>query len=254
MTTNTTLTECVYDPLAAHAVQGFDVWLYIAYTAILLSYININILVFRFWLIISAIFFILWGFAPERAIQLDSVLFNLVYIVINIIYSIPLARQVWPVKLTEFEDEIYRRDFHEQMNRKQFKRFINEFKQQSLGVNNTQLCSANNDFEHLIYIAKLEPGWKIILNRDGENKVNELMEGAWIGTIEYMSDMERKPTDPLFKWVVSAMLIEDRGEDGEIKYQGTQSDQKFIPRSEVGCIVYYIELKVSYRKKFLNFL
>src|SRR4051812_12136055 len=89
------------------AKQGYDAYMYVAYAFLMVSYINVNILIFRMWLILSAVFFIIWGLTPERSVQIDTLIFNAIYIIINVVQSIPLIKQYLPVKLTPLEEEIY---------------------------------------------------------------------------------------------------------------------------------------------------
>jgi len=234
---------CIVDPDAPAAKLGHDVWMWLAYFCLLGSYININILVFRIFLTLAAVFFIIFGSVPERAVQVDTVVFNAVYILINIFQSIPLVKQIWPVKLTEFEEEIYERDFKDHMNKRQFKKFIKEFKTQTFDAPNSHLCDINSQYGHLIYVAKLSPKWKINLKRNETSKIHELTESSWIGIIEYMDEMNRKPNDPKTKWNVTATLEENK--DFNENYIGTQNEE-LIPVSGEGCVVYFIEIDVFF--------
>jgi hypothetical protein len=252
MSTIDTPTVCWQDPNRAQAKQGFDVWLYLAYCCILLSYVNINVLVFRFWLILSSVFFMVWGFVPARSVQVETEVYNILFIIINIVQMIPLARQVWPVSLTAFEEEIYQRDFHMQMNKRQFKRFIERFKTQNYRADKSQLCMYNSNFEHLIYIAKLAPGYKVCLYDKDSIKVQELEEGSWIGTIEYVlhqKKIEKNKNKSSF-WDITACL-EQIKDYQNTNYQNTDADGKLIAindnndNEDSGCTVYLFDLKVS---------
>ena len=234
-----------------HVNQGFDVWLYLAYCCLLLSYININILIFRFWIVLSAVFFVVWGCVPSRAVQVDTLVFNCLFIIINIVQSIPLVKQIWPVKLKPLEEEIYERDFSGQMSKKQFKRFIDKFKCYTYQADNSQLCVVKSEFEHLIYIAKLNPGWKVNLRNDRNSSITELFEGSWVGTIEYMIDLERKETDPPVKWGISAILEKTNDKHIAINHN---TEQGLISNEEAGCIIYIVKIKVSIIYLFPYFL
>lgn len=236
--TNTTET-CYIDPSAPQFKRGFDAMLYCAYACIALSYVNINVLVFRLWLILSAVFFIIWGFDPVRAYQLDTLIFNFLFIVINIYQSIPLARQVWPVSLTPFEEEIYDRDFQLQMNKKQFKRYQEKVRTEKFRADKSQICVHSSDFESVIYVAKLYPGWKVCIYDMQGIKLQDLTEGSWLGTIEYQIWLKTKPE--IILWGITATLEKD------INYTALTHDVKgnsINVASKEGCIINYVDLKV----------
>jgi hypothetical protein len=252
---NTTLlndTTTTTDHVTAN--QGFDAYMYVAYACLLVSYVNVNILVFRFWLILSAVFFIVWGLEPERSVQVDTLIFNAIFIIINIVQSVPLVRQIWPVKLTELEEEIYERDFKIQMSKRQFKFFIKNFGLDHYEGHKSQLCSHQSSFRHLIYIAKIYPGWRVtLMDKDGMT-VKELHEGSWIGTIEYIQyeelcaaqkQNEKPESDVELEWGISAFL--ERKEIVEERGPVTQTEQNLLPRTrnKAGVIIYKIELDVS---------
>jgi len=238
---NNTNTVCtLVDPTAPQAKMGFDAFLMSAYVCILLSYININILIFRFWIIMSAIMFICWAFVPERALQIDTLIFNLIFIIINILQSVPLVKQIWPVTLTTFEEMIYSRDFAGQMSKKQFKRFIDNFKTQKYQAHNSQLCVIESDFEALIYIAKINPGWDVCLRNNRNDSITRLGEGSWIGTIEYMFDKENNTSEPI-KWGITAVV-----EKIPDFHQEDENGNAIIQAPKAECIVYIIELSVCF--------
>lgn len=248
--TNATVSNltCLYlDPNAAQAKRGFDVWMYIAYSCLVFSYININILVFRFWLVLSAIFFIVWGCDPVRTLQLDTLLFNLLFIIINIVQSIPLVKQVWPVSLTPLEVEIYERDFKSSMDKRQFKRLISKMETLSFDAHNSQLCVIKSRFNYLIYVAKLNPGWKIVLRKDDTNVITELSEGSWIGTIEYMFELQRKEGDAPIKWGITASVEESKEcLQTNPNYVPTVSEGRLIPNlDDAGCLIYVFDCQVN---------
>ena len=239
--TNTTSTST-----GPQALQGFDAYLYTAYALILLSYINVNILVFRTLLILAAMLFMIWGCQEVRAVQVDTLIFNSVYIIINIVQSIPLVKQILPVKLTDQETEIYERDFKAHMGVRQFKHFIQRFKSETVMPSNKNLIATGSPFRYLIYIAKINPGYKVFLASPTDYHVKDVTEGSWIGTIEYviheenMMNKERKSDE--INWGISANL-------GEVEFVGnevmpTVTEQKLIPKNENGVVIYKVDLNV----------
>jgi hypothetical protein len=237
------------------AKMGFDAYMYCAYAFLLISYINVNILVFRFWLVMSAIFFIIWGCEPERAVQIDTIVFNSLYIIINIIQSIPLIKQIWPVKLTPLEQEIFDKDdkFKNHMNIRQFKHFISKFAIQTYNGNNQNIITNGDNFIHLFYIAKISPGWKVNLIKNNKVEVTELKEGSWIGSLEYNKYLDfqffntQKKTEQqpqYITWEVSSFIKERVWEDH------LQTEQALI---DGGVVVYKVDIIVCILYNILGF-
>lgn len=229
--------------------RGFDVWMYLAYSSLLMSYVNINILIFRFWLTFASIWFVVWGFIPERSVQIDTVVYNLIYVIINIVYCIPLIKKYLPAKLTPFEKEIYERDFNGNMSEKQFKFMIKRFESESVYAKNTQLCRAGNTFKYLIYIAKIHPGWRVNLIGINDELMIELREGSWIGIIEYVnyeqSLKEKKPSEgpQEITWGVTATVEQLEEDTNRIN---SVTEEKLIDRSKGGVVVYYFSPQVNF--------
>jgi hypothetical protein len=165
----------------------------------------------RIWLILSAIFFIIWGtIYPELSIQLDTLLFNLLFIIINVVQCIPLIKTVWPVKLTPLELEIYNRNFSSFMNRKQFKHLISHFEYDVYRAEGSQIISIDQNFKSVFYVAKIYEGYEVFIIGRHDLKVKQLCEGAWIGIIEY-KDYEEKlknynPEVDDILWRISAVV------------------------------------------------
>jgi hypothetical protein len=152
---------------------------------------------------------------------------------------IPLLRQVWPVTLTKLEEEIYSRDFHMQMNKKQFKRYYKRIRIQNFRANNSQLCVHSSYFESLIHIAKLSPGWKVCIYDTNGLKLHDLTEGSWLGTIEYIEYQKTRPQ--LTYWGITAILEKEEGNDRAPNI----TDSAFLPNADEGCIINFIGIKVN---------
>jgi hypothetical protein len=248
-------------PNDPQANLGFDVWMWLAYIFLFLSYLNVNILYFRLTLILAAVWFIVWGLEVERSIQMDTLMFNIAFIVINIIMSIPLIKQVWPVKLSKFEHEIYERDFCQQMNIRQFKYFMSFFVPDYYGHHRKKIVDIGENFEYMIYIAKIYPGWKVYLKGPNDIMVKELSEGAWIGTIEFSIYDETKnltkqmKKDEGVKWAISSSVEETFIDDEDRPVQHIHQHFQYGVIQECGVIAYHISLKVNYMDEiFIKFL
>ena len=243
------------DPWAAK--QGFESMLYCAYLCLLVSYINVNVLVFRFWLIMASVFFICFANDPQRAVQLDMTLFNLVFILINLIMMIPLVKQVLPVKLSPIEEELFERDFQSHMNKKQFKRFISKFKALKYH-DKAQLCANKSQFTHLFYIAKIHPGWKIHLKSHGDVAFKTIPEGGWIGTIEYVlyenekskKDSKKDTSEVIVSWGITAEIVRESDVESECESQQKINGEEENNDSDnivnqSGAVIYKIDVEVK---------
>ena len=244
------------------AKSGFDVFLWLTYFCLLISYVNINIIVFRFWLIMSGVFFIIFATIPENAIQIDTLLFNIAYIIINVIMMIPLVKQVLPVKFTPLEEEIYNRDFKTHMTRAQFKRFISKFKALKY-QDKAQLCAIKSQFTHLFYIAKLFPGWKIQLKSHSDVAFKSIHEGGWIGTIEYVlfeetrakKEKKKDNSEVIVSWGITAEicresdLLQQLKEEPDVNQESESNNyENENILKESGAIIYKIDIEVILNK------
>lgn len=139
----------------------------------------------------SSVFFILWSTAvPAIAVQVDTLIWNSVHIIINIALIIPLIQQIMPIKFSPIEEDIYERNFKGFLTRRQYGVMIKQFEKVSL-VEDTHICKFNTEFDYMYYVVKIEPGYKIaITSSDPKYKVKDIAEGSWIGTAEY-SILER---------------------------------------------------------------
>jgi hypothetical protein len=251
---NITIICSPFDPGAPQAKLGFDGFMFTAYSFLLLSYININILVFRLVLVLAYIFFIIWSLTPQNAVMVDTIAFSCLFILISILQSIPLIKQIWPVRISRFENDIFLRDFRDYMNIRQFKHFISSFNPVYYGSRNKQVCQLGQNFEYLIYIAKIYPGWRVNLIGLDEIRVTELKEGSWIGTIEFslfegVKNLRKKhiKQEEEIKWLISSSVEEVNSLNLEIG----NSAIKYGVIQDCGVIAYHIDLKVIYLLKII---
>jgi hypothetical protein len=230
--------------------QGFEVYFYIAYSCLLvkylinqqISYASNNVLFLRAMLILSAIFFICWGTAYEAwSVQIDTVVFNSIYIIINIWRSIPLIKQVWPVKLTKLEEIIFNRNFKNFMTIKQFKHFISKFEPDTFRSNKCQIVSLDQNFTGLYYIAKIDKGYEVGLEGKHDTHLKYLNEGAWAGIIEYnmLEDMGAK-NDKEVLWGVKIIVHK---KDEKIENNNISCTEENLNSTPGGVTVYKIDIK-----------
>lgn len=265
--------------------RGFDVWLYLAYSSFLISYFISNILYIRIVLTLGNCFFVIWSFLAEGlGVQLDTTIFNLVFILINTYQIIRLIRKMLPPKFSPFETNIYERDFAEVFSTNEFKMLINHGTLEYLSQNESQICKVGQSFKEIIYIAQLNEGFELYLLDRNDNIISRLSEGSWIGIGEYAirEDYMKNPKirEEILSgqyevtWGVSGLLRQVKEENKEFDEKGEQrrnseriyietqneklinekkdvyikserSDNLMLKKRSEGCIVYRFSLEVS---------
>jgi hypothetical protein len=190
-------------------------------------------------LILSAIFFIVWGTYYEAwAVQIDTVVFNAIYIIINIWQSIPLIKQIWPVRLTPIEDTMFKRNFQYFMTIRQFKHFITKFQSDTYRSNKCQIVSVDQNFTGLYYIAKIDKGYEVGLEGRNDTALKMLGEGAWVGIIEFNMLEDPKHAGKEVLWGVKLIVHK---KEKPLEHCNTESN--IIESSQGGVTVYKIDLK-----------
>lgn len=200
------------------------------------SFLTTNILILRSLLIVSAIFFILWGTITDFKYQVDTICFNALFILVNIYLSIPLLREVLPVNLTPLESEMYERDFKNNMTKRQFLHFFSHFKTEQVTANGSDIVKEGNPFSNVIYIAKMSPNASVHLSKNGD-MIKYLTAGSWIGIIEYFNYQNNDVKTTLDLWDVSAKV--------EISKDPLNDEKKLQLTSGSGVIFYRFDLTVT---------
>lgn len=189
-------------------------------------------------IVLSSVFFILWGTLNDSLkYQIDTIIYNSVFIIINFYQSIPLFKELLPVQLDEIQNEIYERDFKIYLTRRQFLYFISHFKLEHATAHGTQLIREGNPFSNLIYVAKVSNKSTVKLLKGGDT-LKLLNAGSWIGIIEYfnrqMNDNKKKCT-----WGVSADVFID-----DMVSSSRKETQINIPDEEDGVYYFKFDLEV----------
>ena len=185
----------------------------------------------------AAIFFIIWGTVYEqKSVQVDTVVFNSIFILINIGQSIPLLKQIWHVKLTPIESIIFNRNFINFMNIRQFKHFIDHFKSDTYRANHCNIVSRGQNFRGLYYIAMISEGLEVHLKSEG-NSFKILEEGNWAGIVENYEYESKKYSKKEVEvlWDITLEVIHSNSNE-------IISDEEYLNRS---VIVYFFDLKVQ---------
>ena len=172
-----------------------------------------TLLYLRAILILASCFFIAWGYIVLN-IAADLIIWNSLFIIINIIYAIPLIKEQKPIKLPKDHRKIYYDYFSRKMSKAHFKYFWSFAKKKTIDRIDTQLIKEGNPFEELLFIHEI-PEDKSVILRKGPRKLLNMIEGSWVGMIEATffirstrtKDYKRKEYE---RWAVSCTI---EGED-----------------------------------------
>ena len=131
--------------------------------------------------------FFLFGFiSPDvPGVQIDTAIFNAVFIAINIYQIVRLLKKMVPPVLDSKEEIIYERDFKEVFTRQQYKLLLSKSRKDYYSNNISQLCKTGQTFKELIYLAYIHEGYSVILEDQFGKLISILKPGSWIGIIEY---------------------------------------------------------------------
>ncbi len=167
-------------------------------------------------IVLSSVFFILWGTLNDPLkYQIDTIIYNSIFIIINFYQSIPLFKELLPVYLDEIHNEIYERDFKIYLTKRQYLYFISNFKLEHAIAHGTQLLREGNPFTNLIYIARVSGKTKVKLMK-GKDTLKLLNAGSWIGIIEYFNHQINSSSKKT-NWGVSADVFLDEAPSSERK-------------------------------------
>jgi len=206
--------------------RGFDVWLYLAYSSFLISYFIKDILYIRIVITLGSSFFVIWSFLAEGlGVQLDTTIFNSIFVIINVYQIIRLIKKMLPPKLSQLESTVYQRDFAQVLSNNEFKMLVNQGSLEYLSQNESQICKVGQSFKEIIYVAQLNEGFELLLCDRNDNIISRLSEGSWIGIGEY-AVREDYMNNPKIKneilsgnyeltWGVSGLLRQVKGNDNQ---------------------------------------
>ncbi len=209
--------------------------------------------------------------------QIDTCIFNGIFIIINVYQIIRLIIKKLPPKFNEIEEKCYERDFKEVFTREEFKLLLSKSKIDYLSTNESQICKIGGSFKEIIYIAKLNEGFSVELEDINGKLISRLKEGSWIGCIEYAKkdiivkhkELGKMINDGTLElvWQVSGLLREysiGNKENNKLNEEKNNPDDSnlqlnqiiktdenlkelklFLRNRKKGCIVYRFNIEVS---------
>lgn len=143
----------------------------------------------RLFLILAAVFFIIWAVLIGN-IFVDAVVYNSVFVIINLTYSIILIKKrYFKVALDPLEERIYQKDFKRVMDRLAFRNFMRSGYLRTYNEGG-QIIHQGNNFSSVFYVATIHPKYKVTYYKNDKEYLS-VKENAWIGVVEY-SMMEKE--------------------------------------------------------------
>lgn len=176
-------------------------------------------------------------------VQLETFIFNTVFILINIYQIVRLIYRSRPPSFSPQELEIYQRTFKEVFDEVEFRNLMDIAKIDYMSMNAAQICSIGQSFKELIYVAHIHDGYSVVLEDEEGHHISKLKAGSWIGCIEYVKKgliLKHEVLGKLIKtgnlelvWQVSAhikdstnVIIDDEYEKADQVYQYDNKDDK----------------------------
>lgn len=193
-------------------------------------------------------------------------IFNFLFIAINVYQIIRLIKKKIPPKFTLLEEEVYNRDFKEVFSRNEFNLLKSYGRMEYLSSNESQICKVGQSFKEIIYIAQIHEGFSVELYDASGMFVSEVKQGSWIGIGEYAIRENYLKNAYLSKlistgeyelvWEISAVIKEHGKVETETKKHLTNnigaSNTKpnvdnfvFLKKRSEGCIIYKFTIEVS---------
>lgn len=156
-------------------------YFFIAQVFNLLSYAQSNFLFLRILFLGSAFFYIVFA-ATLDVVVLDMILFNIVFLLINVWMAIGLFVELIPPKLTKEEEDMYYSYFSKYMTKQQMKLLFSVSSRQVYTVSST-LIKPGNGFNSMYFIHKIPSNCRAIVTQQGEY---EQKENCWVGILEFL--------------------------------------------------------------------
>jgi hypothetical protein len=170
-------------------------------------------------LVIGTTFFLINSIVIGN-VWVDSVVFNCVLLLINLIFFL---HDVWhrygKIHLTDIEERVYENEFKKVLPRRLFRNLIRGAFLRSYSEGG-QITHVGNNFDSIYFIALLNPNYSIQFYIDGKEHV-KVSKKTWLGIVEYcLLEKERKKSgEPLVVvkdlWNERRKINEKRGSVGK---------------------------------------
>lgn len=147
----------------------------------MLSYFQTHFLMLRMLFVASSIFYLIFSL-QSSPILIDLVIFNSIFLFINISSSIPLFLKLIPPKLNHELQDIYSSYFKKYMSKNEFRFLFKHASRRTYRVTST-LIKPGNGFSNFIFIPRIPDNCKITVSTREEYEQRNF---SWVGIIEFL--------------------------------------------------------------------
>lgn len=167
-----------------------DSYLFISNLLFLLSYCQKQLLLLRLTLVSATAFWMMMGLRYPVAFY-DVIIFNVIFIIINLYLSFKMIIKLVPPKFSPEERKLYNQYFSKCFKPNEFKKLM-ECSRRKVYKVNTNVITQNTSFYALILIVDLiGKNVKIDLKVNGI-VVSKLHQHSWVGIVEYIEIINKQ--------------------------------------------------------------
>jgi hypothetical protein len=163
-------------------------YLFVANCLILLCYLQTNMLMLRFLFIAGNMFFLIFCLTAP-VIRIDSIIFNISFILINVWLTVPLINNLVPPHFTKEQREIFKNHFKNYLTPKEVEILLSYHRRKIYKVS-SQIEKMGNEFSSLYFIVKIGKNCSVYLK--SKKRSFDLHEYSWVGVPEYLNVISRK--------------------------------------------------------------
>jgi hypothetical protein len=166
-------------------------YILIANLLLLFSYIQTNILILRLVFVAAYIFFFIFALTLPT-INIDNVIFSLLFCFINIYLSIPLISSLVPPEFNQEQRDIYANHFKDYITPRELKELLQVGKRKVYRVNSC-LFKPGHEFSSLFFIVRIGKNCKVELRSSNKKRlIHTITDYSWLGIPEYLQLLSTK--------------------------------------------------------------
>lgn len=163
-------------------------YMFLANVLLFLCYLQSNLLMFRLLFTGACLFLLIFSLSGD-IISIDTVIFNLLFVIINIKLAIPIIKNLAPPKFTHEQKEIFKNHFRNYLTPIELNVLLKSQRRKIFRVS-TPILKKGNEFSSLFFVAKVGKNCSVELKSN--KRVFELTENSWVGIPEYLNVISRK--------------------------------------------------------------
>ena len=172
-----------WDWVLDHYLFVSNILMLVILNLIKLSYLQTKLLLFRMISISASIFMFIFVL-NLRVLTFDNLIFQIMFVCINIYESVPLLRELIPPNFNTEQKELYKKYFKKYFKPVEFNFLLTKHRRRVYKVSSS-VVNKGNGFTSLFFVAKIPQDVSCnIFIRKGKHKLLDLTEYSWIGTIK----------------------------------------------------------------------